>query len=86
MTDLSDSSASTTERPSLASIADVFTRYGNFTWRRKRHQRRCPWIGRYAASLGDRLCYALGRPTPVTNVLAFCTGICAVCPARSLRS
>ena len=31
MTDLSDPTASRTERPILPSIADVFTLYGNFT-------------------------------------------------------
>jgi chromate transport protein ChrA len=31
VTDLSGSSASTTERPSLGEVAAVFTRYGNFT-------------------------------------------------------
>ena len=31
MTDLSHSTGSRTERPSLAAIADVFARYGNFT-------------------------------------------------------
>jgi chromate transporter len=80
MTDLSQSTASRTERPSLASIADVFTRYGNFTLGggsatsavihgqivTRRH-----WV----TDQQFGLCYALGRLTPGTNVLAFCTGI-----------
>jgi chromate transporter len=80
MTDLSHSTASRTERPSLASIADVFTRYGNFTLGggsatsavihgqvvTRRH-----WV----TDQQFGLCYALGRLTPGTNVLAFCTGI-----------
>ena len=80
MTDLSDSRASSTERPSLASIADVFMRYGNFTLGggsatsavihgqvvTRRH-----WV----TDQQFGLCYALGRLTPGTNVLAFCTGI-----------
>ena len=80
MTDASGSRASPTERPSLASIADVFTRYGNFTLGggsatsavihgqvvTRRH-----WV----TDQQFGLCYALGRLTPGTNVLAFCTGI-----------
>jgi hypothetical protein len=31
MTDLGDSTGSRNERPSLAEVAEVFTRYGNFT-------------------------------------------------------
>jgi hypothetical protein len=31
VTDLSGSNGSTAERPSLTEIADVFSRYGNFT-------------------------------------------------------
>jgi chromate transporter len=80
VTDLSDSSASPSDRPSLTEIADVFGRYGNFT------------LGGGSATSGvihgqivtrrhwvtDQqfaLCYALGRLTPGTNVLAFSTGI-----------
>jgi chromate transporter len=80
VTDLSDSSTSTTERPSLTEIADVFGRYGNFTLGggsatsavihgqivTRRH-----WV----TDQQFALCYALGRLTPGTNVLAFCTGI-----------
>jgi chromate transport protein ChrA len=80
VTNLSGSSANTTERPSLALIADVFTRYGNFTLGggsatsavihgqivARRH-----WV----TDQQFGLCYALGRLTPGTNVLAFCTGI-----------
>jgi chromate transporter len=80
VTDLSDPSATATGRPSLASIADVFTRYGNFTLGggsatsavihgqivTRRH-----WV----TDQQFGLCYALGRLTPGTNVLAFCTGI-----------
>jgi chromate transporter len=80
VTDLSDSRASSTGRPSLASIADVFMRYGNFTLGggsatsavihgqvvTRRH-----WV----TDQQFGLCYALGRLTPGTNVLAFCTGI-----------
>jgi chromate transporter len=80
MTDTSRSTPGGTERPSLASIADVFTRYGNFTLGggsatsavihgqvvTRRH-----WV----TDQQFALCYALGRLTPGTNVLAFCTGI-----------
>ena len=80
MTDLGHSTVSRTERPSLASIADVFTRYGNFTLGggsatsavihgqviTRRH-----WVTDQQFGLR----YALGRLTPGTNVLAFCTGI-----------
>lgn len=66
--------------PGLRHIADVFVRYANFTLGggsattavlhhelvEKRH-----WLRE------DRftLCFALGRLTPGTNVLAFCTGV-----------
>jgi chromate transporter len=80
MTDLSHSTASRTERPSLTEIADVFVRYGNFTLGggsatsavihgqvvTRRH-----WVNDQQFTL----CFALGRLTPGTNVLAFCTGI-----------
>lgn len=80
MTDLSHSTANRTERPSLTEIADVFARYGNFTLGggsatsavihgqvvTRRH-----WV----TDQQFGLCYALGRLTPGTNVLAFCTGI-----------
>ena len=78
--DLSDSSGCTAERPSLAEIADLFARYGNFTLGggsatsavihgqvvTRRH-----WVNDQQFTL----CFALGRLTPGTNVLAFCTGI-----------
>jgi chromate transporter len=80
MTDLSHSTASRTERPSLLEISDVFTRYGNFTLGggsatsavihgqivTRRH-----WV----TDQQFGLCFALGRLTPGTNVLAFCTGV-----------
>jgi chromate transporter len=80
VTDLSDSSASPSDRPSLTEIADVFGRYGNFTLGggsttsavihgqivTRRH-----WVNDQQFTL----CFALGRLTPGTNVLAFCTGI-----------
>jgi chromate transporter len=80
MTDLSHSTASRTERPTLTEIADVFARYGNFTLGggsatsavihgqvvTRRH-----WVNDQQFTL----CFALGRLTPGTNVLAFCTGI-----------
>jgi chromate transporter len=80
MTDLSHSAATRTERPSLTEIADVFARYGNFTLGggsatsavihgqivTRRH-----WVNDQQFTL----CFALGRLTPGTNVLAFCTGI-----------
>ena len=80
MTDLSHSTASRTERPSLTSIADVFTRYGNFTLGggsatsaviHGQVVTRRRWV----TDQQFGLCYALGRLTPGTNVLAFCTGI-----------
>jgi chromate transporter len=73
-------STSQAERPSLAEIADLFARYGNFTLGggsatsavihgqvvTRRH-----WVNDQQFTL----CFALGRLTPGTNVLAFCTGI-----------
>ncbi len=73
-------STSQAERPSLAEIADLFARYGNFTLGggsatsavihgqvvTRRH-----WVNDQRFTL----CFALGRLTPGTNVLAFCTGI-----------
>jgi chromate transporter len=73
-------SASEAERPSLASIADVFVRYGNFTLGggsatsaviHGQVVTRRRWVNDQQFSL----CFALGRLTPGTNVLAFCTGI-----------
>ena len=80
MTGVDDASASRTERPSLTELADVFARYGNFTLGggsatsaviygqvvTRRH-----WVNDHQFTL----CFALGRLTPGTNVLAFCTGI-----------
>src|SRR5882757_3892567 len=66
--------------PNLVQIADVFTRYANFTLgggsatvavvhRELLDKRR--WV-----SPDDfALCFALARLTPGTNLLAFCTGI-----------
>ena len=72
--------ATKTTRPTLGGIGWVFTRYANLTLGggsattavlhqellEKRH-----WLN------NDRftLCYALGRLTPGTNLLAFCTGV-----------
>lgn len=75
-----DTEQGTAASPSLAQIADVFFRYGNFT------------LGGGSATtavmhgqlvskrgwLNDErftLCFALGRLTPGTNLLAFCTGV-----------
>jgi chromate transporter len=66
--------------PSLASIADVFVRYGNFTLgggsatvavmhRELLDKRR--WI----STESFNLCFALARLTPGTNLLAFCTAV-----------
>ena len=80
MPDSTDARAGGAYRPSLGAIADVFTRYGNFTLGggsattstlhgqvvTRRH-----WVNDQDFSL----CYALGRLTPGTNVLAFCTGV-----------
>jgi chromate transporter len=80
MADLSHSTASRTERPNLTSIADVFTRYGNFTLGggsatsaviHGQVVTRRDWM----TDQQFALCYALGRLTPGTNVLAFCTGV-----------
>jgi chromate transporter len=74
-----DTEHGTVARPRLAQIADVFVRYGNFTLGggsattavmhgqlvTKRH-----WLNDERFSL----CFALGRLTPGTNLLAFCTG------------
>jgi chromate transporter len=78
--DLSDSSGSAAERPSLAEIADVFARYGNFTLGggsatsaviHGQIVTRRRWVNDQQFTI----CFALGRLTPGTNVLAFCTGI-----------
>lgn len=67
-------------RPSLGEIADVFGRYGNFTLgggsatTATLHEQlvtRRGWVD----DPNFTLCFALGRLTPGTNVLAFCTGI-----------
>ena len=73
-----DTAHGTAKRPSLAEIADLFARYANFTLGggsattavmhgqlvTKRH-----WLNDERFSL----CFALGRLTPGTNLLAFCT-------------
>ena len=66
--------------PSLAAIGRVFVCYGNFTLgggsatsavlHRAIVERR-RWIDQFAFTL----CFGLGRLTPGTNVLAFCTGV-----------
>jgi chromate transporter len=75
-----DSSANEAERPSLGEIADVFARYGNFTLGggsatsaviHGQVVTRRRWVNDQQFTL----CFALGRLTPGTNVLAFCTGI-----------
>ena len=67
-------------RPSLAQIANVFGRYGNFTLGggsattatiHRQIVTRLHWVADHQFSL----CFALGRLTPGTNVLSFCTGI-----------
>ncbi len=74
--------AITARRPSrtLARIADVFTRYANFTLgsgsatvavlHRELLDKR-GWLN----SDDFTLCFALARLTPGTNLLAFCTGV-----------
>ncbi len=74
--------ANTTTRtgPSLAGIADVFTRYANFTlgggsatvavMHRELLEKR-----RWLSPDDFTLCFALARLTPGTNLLAFCTGV-----------
>jgi chromate transporter len=66
--------------PSLAGIADVFTRYANFTlgggsatvavMHRELLDKR-----RWLSPDDFTLCFALARLTPGTNLLAFCTGV-----------
>lgn len=67
-------------RPRLATIADVFVRYANFTFgggsatvavlhRELLEKRGLVSQDNFA------LCFALARLTPGTNLLAFCTGI-----------
>lgn len=67
-------------RPSLAQIAHVFGRYGNFTvgggsaTTATLHEQlvtRRRWVD----DEDFMLCFALGRLTPGTNVLAFCTAV-----------
>jgi hypothetical protein len=76
--DLSDSSGSTAERPGLAEIADVFARYGNFTLGGGSATSavihgQIVTLRRWVNDQQFTLCFALGRLTPGTNVLAFCT-------------
>jgi chromate transporter len=80
VTDLSDSSTSPSDRPSLTEIADVFGRYGNFTLGggsatsaviHGQIVTRRRWVNDQQFTL----CFALGRLTPGTNVLAVCTGV-----------
>ena len=66
--------------PNLVQIADVFTRYANFTlgggsatvavMHRELLDKR-----RWVSPEDFALCFALARLTPGTNLLAFCTGI-----------
>jgi Chromate transporter len=66
--------------PNLVQIADVFTRYANFTlgggsatvavMHRELLDKR-----RWVTADDFALCFALARLTPGTNLLAFCTGI-----------
>src|ERR1700676_3996629 len=78
---MADSAGATTlTGPSLAKIADVFTRYANFTLgggsstiavlHREILDKR-----RWVSPENFALCFALARLTPGTNLLAFCTGI-----------
>lgn len=74
-----DSNSLRTE-PNLFQVADVFTRYANFTlgggsatvavMHRELLDKR-----RWVSPDNFALCFALARLTPGTNLLAFCTGI-----------
>lgn len=78
MPDLAD--PITQSEPGLPEIADVFTRYGNFTLgggsatvavlHRELLDKR-NWLSLDSFTL----CFALARLTPGTNLLAFCTGV-----------
>jgi chromate transporter len=66
--------------PPLRQIADVFARYGNFTLgggsattavMHGQLVTKRRWLNDEAFTL----CFALGRLTPGTNLLAFCTGV-----------
>jgi chromate transporter len=69
-----------TARPGLGQIADVFIRYGNFTLgggsattavMHGQLVTKRQWLSNESFTL----CFALGRLTPGTNLLAFCTGV-----------
>ena len=68
------------QRPELSQIADVFIRYGNFTLGGG-SATTAVLHGQLVTKrrwLNDErftLCFALGRLTPGTNLLAFCTGV-----------
>jgi chromate transporter len=69
-----------TAHPRLAPLAWVFARYGNFTLGGGSATTAVPHhelVGRRQWLTQDRftLCFALGRLTPGTNLLAFCTGV-----------
>jgi chromate transporter len=77
---LDSTDATTRTGPSLIQIADVFTRYANFTLgggsvttavlhRELLEKRR--WLGKDDFTLS----FALARLTPGTNLLAFCTAV-----------
>jgi chromate transporter len=75
-----DSADGTPARASLAEIADVFVRYANFTLGGG-SATTAVMHGQLVTKrrwLNDErftLCFALGRLTPGTNLLAFCTGV-----------
>jgi chromate transporter len=67
-------------RPSLSQIADVFIRYGNFTLgggsaTTAVMHGQLVTKRRWLSDETFTLCFALGRLTPGTNLLAFCTGV-----------
>jgi chromate transporter len=74
-----DTERGTAASPSLAQIADVFVRYGNVTLGGG-SATTAVMHGQLVSKrqwLNDQkftLCFALGRLTPGTNLLAFCTG------------
>jgi chromate transporter len=67
-------------QPSLGQIADVFIRYGNFTLgggsaTTAVMHGQLVTKRRWLSDEKFTLCFALGRLTPGTNLLAFCTGV-----------
>lgn len=80
MTDVADSKGANAVRPSLGRIVDFFVRYGNFTLgggsaTSAVMHRELVMKRRWLNDDKFALCFALGRLTPGTNLLANCTAL-----------